>query len=177
MTSTASKAARKLDIPVDDFKYSYSAAEVEDLIARNLRRTFPASAGRLPVELRCKSCGAVLPLPPAVGRWCDPEGRAPQPVVHSLRSTDGGDACRGSWPEGGHGPQGEARGERKRQVILYFSETLGGLKWCWLCRGEKDGRSCGATPSWKAAEFEQWIGEQAQHRWRDKSRPLVVEVG
>ena len=55
MTSTASKAARELDFPVDDFKHSYSAAEVEKMVARNLRRAFPASAGRLPVDLRCRT--------------------------------------------------------------------------------------------------------------------------
>jgi hypothetical protein len=185
MTSAASKAARTLDFPVDDFKRSYTAAEVEDLVARNWRRAFPTSAGRLPVDLRCKSCGAVLPLPPAERRWCDPGGRATQSVVFSLRSAGGGDGCRGSWPEGENGPQGEARGERKRQVILYFNETDGLLKWHWFCRGEKDGRDCRATPVWSAAKFEQLIDREALRRWPQRipqwiaeGRPtLVVEVG
>ena len=185
MTSTASKAARALDFPVDEFKYSYSAAEVEDLVARNLRRAFPASAGRLPVDLRCKSCRAILPLPPAMGLWCDPEGRAPQAVVFPLRSAGSGNACRGSWPEGENGPQGEARGERKRKVILYFSETADGLKWWWFCDGKKDGRDCRATPVWTAAKFEQLIDRKVVQRWPKgipqwiaEGRPtLVVEIG
>jgi hypothetical protein len=51
------------------------------------------------------------------------------------------------------------------------------LKWHWYCRGKKDGRSCGAPPSWKAVEFEEWIGEKALWSWTDHSRPLVVYLG
>ena len=161
MTSTASKAARKLDFPVDDFKRSYSAAEVEDLIARNWRRTFPTSAGRVPVELRCKRCGAILPLPPAVGLWCDPEGRAPQPVVYSLRSADGGVRLsrlmgrRGAWPAGRGAWRDEATGDPLLQRDAWRAEVVLALP-----RSRRMAVSAERRLSWKAAEFEQWIGER-----------------
>jgi hypothetical protein len=88
-----------------------------------------------------------------------------------------GDGGRGTWPAGEHGPQGETPGERKRPIILHFSETAEGLKWHWFCRGEKDRRPCGATPTRYAVEFEAWIGEQALWRWTNRNRPLVVDLG
>ena len=91
----------------------------------------------------------------------------------------------GTWPAGEHGPQGEMPGEHKRPFVLHFTETPKGLKWLWFCRGERDGRPCGATPTKYAAYFEDWIDALALQRWpggmsqwqAEGSQPLVVEVG
>jgi len=109
---------------------------------------FPSSPGPLGVDLRCEGCDGPLPLPPAVGKWSNLDGSAPEGEVWSLSSA-------GTGAQRGHRNPYLPKGAKARRLVLHFSEGPYGRTWHWLCR-------CGATPAMYEARFEAWIGDVSQ---------------